>query len=329
MPPIAVAGRALASLIGRLGAGEAGSLSTLLARKASEVGLTKVSADILKIRSVAKVSKQLGRQPQGLRVVGGGNRVIPVWYDDAGNVIKTAATGYGKGGGGIPRNGFKLVGENTSGVGGPGNFPILTKGQQARVLKAEEKFRAAGDLNPRLTAYQSVLRVPGAKGRGALPKADEGVGGEFLKLKDSFVGGAVGRGKEFGAAHPILAGLGAMGTVGFGVSEVGLPLFKGADELVTGRRVGAAFEREQEIRELGRMRLLKDQRMQRDMGSNLARLAAARPDIYNQLAAGQRLPRDGVAIGGAPRQDILEQVALAMSEGAFQQDQPYAPTGAF
>jgi len=67
---------------------------------------------------------------------------------------------------------------------------------------------------------------------------------------------------------------------------------------------------------------LRRQRLERDMAGNAARLAAVAPDLYNQVLAGRRLPRGAVVLGGQPRTDLLEEVAMRMSDNAFRTPDP-------
>lgn len=48
---------------------------------------------------------------------------------------------------------------------------------------------------------------------------------------------------------------------------------------------------------------------------NLAKVAAAMPDVYNQVSAGRRLPKGAVVIGGKPRTDLLTALADSMASG--------------
>lgn len=50
---------------------------------------------------------------------------------------------------------------------------------------------------------------------------------------------------------------------------------------------------------------------------NLLNLQRQAPDLYASVAAGRALPQGGVVIGGAPRQDLLNELGRAMSEGRF------------
>lgn len=62
---------------------------------------------------------------------------------------------------------------------------------------------------------------------------------------------------------------------------------------------------------------MKAQRLQRAMADNMMRLAAANPQLYNQLLVGRALPQGAVVIGGGQRSDFLESVAYQMATGGF------------
>jgi hypothetical protein len=53
------------------------------------------------------------------------------------------------------------------------------------------------------------------------------------------------------------------------------------------------------------------------IGRNLRSLQQSAPDLYASVAAGRKLPQGGVVIGGAPRQDLLNELGRAMSDGRF------------
>jgi hypothetical protein len=55
------------------------------------------------------------------------------------------------------------------------------------------------------------------------------------------------------------------------------------------------------------------------INDNLAQLQAQAPDLYMSVAAGRRLPQGAVVIGGNPRQDLLQQLGMSMSNGDFNQ----------
>lgn len=61
------------------------------------------------------------------------------------------------------------------------------------------------------------------------------------------------------------------------------------------------------------------QALQMSIDDNLAKLQQEAPDLYMRVASGRLLPQGAVVIGGVPRQDLLNQLGLAMSNGRFSQ----------
>jgi hypothetical protein len=61
---------------------------------------------------------------------------------------------------------------------------------------------------------------------------------------------------------------------------------------------------------------MKTQRLQRDMAANTARLAAMDPQLYSEVMAGRRIATGSRVFGGQPRVDLMEQMALRMSQDA-------------
>ena len=87
----------------------------------------------------------------------------------------------------------------------------------------------------------------------------------------------------------------------------GLDLFGGQAQKMTEAR-----RKEEDLQDMIRAR---DQRMRKLRMVNLQRVAATNPDVYNQVAAGRRLPRGAVMIGGRPRTDLLAELADALARG--------------
>lgn len=75
-------------------------------------------------------------------------------------------------------------------------------------------------------------------------------------------------------------------------------------------------------RSMAVMATARARRLRRLMAENTARLAAADPHTYYEVMAGRRLPTGAVVFGGRPRTDLMEQLTLDMSRGAYQ---PQAP----
>lgn len=85
-------------------------------------------------------------------------------------------------------------------------------------------------------------------------------------------------------------------------------LFKAINDIQASR--GAL--RQQEM-----MRQAQQASYQDAIDRNLGRLAQSAPDLYASVAAGRKLPQGGVVIGGAPRQDLLNELGRAMADGRF------------
>jgi hypothetical protein len=52
---------------------------------------------------------------------------------------------------------------------------------------------------------------------------------------------------------------------------------------------------------------------------NLQNMQRYAPDLYMSVAAGRRLPTGAVVLGGENRQDLLNELGRAMSDGRFSQ----------
>ena len=57
----------------------------------------------------------------------------------------------------------------------------------------------------------------------------------------------------------------------------------------------------------------KYEMLQSRMGQSLARLAAVSPQKYQEVMAGRILPQGAVVLGGTPRVDLMEDLALRMA----------------
>ena len=58
------------------------------------------------------------------------------------------------------------------------------------------------------------------------------------------------------------------------------------------------------------------------MSLTAAILASTAPLLYNQILAGRRLPKGASVLGGAPRTDLLEELAYRMSQGQYASGSP-------
>ena len=122
------------------------------------------------------------------------------------------------------------------------------------------------------------------------------------------------RSQEFAAQHPVAAISGELLTLGV----FGPPVAEFTTDLFSTRKLreeGAAIAQAQSI---GLAQRMQQERMSKASASNLAMLAALRPEIYNQVAAGRVLPKGAIVIGGQPDFEGLGAVGSAMAAGAFQ-----------
>jgi hypothetical protein len=106
---------------------------------------------------------------------------------------------------------------------------------------------------------------------------------------------------------------------GIPTAMVGAELLKGAGKAVKEEFTGFDKDLRQQAREMRYQasQQMKARRLQQAMADNMMRLAAANPQLYNQLLAGRPLPNGAVVIGGGQRSDFLESVAYQMATGGF------------
>ena len=64
---------------------------------------------------------------------------------------------------------------------------------------------------------------------------------------------------------------------------------------------------------------LRGAKIEKETARQAAALAATAPHLYNQILAGRTLPQGAVVLGGTPRTDLMEQLALGMASGDFNQ----------
>jgi hypothetical protein len=62
--------------------------------------------------------------------------------------------------------------------------------------------------------------------------------------------------------------------------------------------------------------------LRQETAQNAAILASTAPHLYNQILAGRRLPKGATVLGGAPRTDLLEELAYRMTQGEFASGSP-------
>lgn len=106
---------------------------------------------------------------------------------------------------------------------------------------------------------------------------------------------------------------------GIPTAILGAELAKGAGKAVSEEFTGFDKDLAQRAREMRYQasQQMKARRLQQAMADNMMRLAAANPQLYNQLLVGRTLPQGAVVIGGGQRSDFLESVAYQMATGGF------------
>jgi hypothetical protein len=171
-------------------------------------------------------------------------------------------------------------------------------------------FRA---LKTALTPLGRALAHPHSY--GALTKAELAAGGLGSRLSHMAGTGAV------------YGGLGILGM------DLGAPVFKGISNVAQDAAYGMGYNidlvdtspraftkagrqnymaQQNQLRK-ARARQKKYELLQRRMGQSMARLAAADPQLYQHVVTGRQLPQGAVVLGGAPRVDLMEELALRMA----------------
>ena len=125
---------------------------------------------------------------------------------------------------------------------------------------------------------------------------------------------ARGAGLEFGS--PMSALVSGVPTAMF-LGAVGGDLAKGFKESFTSKPFTDEVKQELQRERIRAAQAMKAQRLQRAMADNMMRLAAANPQLYNQLLVGRVLPQGAVVIGGGQKSDFLDSVAYQMATGGF------------
>lgn len=145
------------------------------------------------------------------------------------------------------------------------------------------------------TVVKKAMPSPGLRslGRGAAKT------GQMAGLDFSSPGSAL----AFGVPTTML-----LGGLGMGVGSAVKESFTGVDKDIQEEMKNRRYQAAQAI---------KAQRLQKAMADNMMRLAAANPQLYNQLMVGRQLPQGAVVLGGGKRSDFLETVAYQMATGAF------------
>lgn len=212
----------------------------------------------------------------------------------------------------------------------------LKKGEEVEGLVAR-----SGWLGVKVKGRKAHIRVPWEEVRKFDPEASRHFGKATSRLAAQEVAaplqqvvggmpfraaapspfGLLGAG-EAAAANPALAGTGAVLTGAFLLPKIvdtatrttmGEAPFAEAAGTELGYR--STLQRIQQQRRIMALRRAEIESIQRTMAENMARLAAVAPHIYNQVLAGQRLPKGAVVLGGDMNTGALEELAMHMMQG--------------
>lgn len=131
--------------------------------------------------------------------------------------------------------------------------------------------------------------------------------------------GVASKAGRFGKA--LVRGGGALGLVGLLATAGGDSLVEGLGNLAdpSRRATRAANEREQreQIRAAEQLMMMSQQRTQRLTEEAMILMATKAPHLFNESAAGRRLPRGATVVGGQPQMDILGQIAGRLASGEY------------
>jgi hypothetical protein len=84
----------------------------------------------------------------------------------------------------------------------------------------------------------------------------------------------------------------------------------------------AAYDLQRQVRDAGLASLTNEAQglsYEDSIQRNLQQIMQRAPDLYMSVAAGRRLPSGAVVLGGAPRQDLLNELGRSMADGRFSQ----------
>lgn len=136
-------------------------------------------------------------------------------------------------------------------------------------------------------------------GPAPIPKAEKSKGGGFRKAG-------------------MVAGLGALATLGGVVgTKLGMRAAKVDESSLLMQALAdiQAQERDSKLAEV--TRVAQAESYEDSIQRNLRSIQRYAPELYMQVAAGRRLPQGAVVLGGAARQDLLNELGRAMADGRF------------
>jgi len=108
----------------------------------------------------------------------------------------------------------------------------------------------------------------------------------------------------------------------FGKQTIVDPIVESMQENPYGDAIQNAKRRYETQREGLRLKT-QAENLQRRMMKASMQLAATDPHLYNEVMAGRSLPKDAVVFGGQARTDLMEELAMGMAQGQFE-EQPTA-----
>jgi len=201
------------------------------------------------------------------------------------------------------------------------NHPLYLRNEiEGSVVKGRRTARL-NDINRRASAE---IRLPSGRTvtakmiRTRYNEIKAGQKAKKAKLQAEFGGNAANIGRAFKAGYAgnggPLMGLAAL-AAGTGVGMVAKHFGEVRDENKL------RLEGVQQQAQRDSLTLMQNQGMkahlQNSISENLMRLQSESPELYARVSAGRVLPQGAVVIGGAPRQDLLQQLGMSMSNNEF------------
>jgi hypothetical protein len=116
------------------------------------------------------------------------------------------------------------------------------------------------------------------------------------------------------------AGVGALALLGGNALKNSIMRSMGATDEQLMQKALADLQAQQQRQELnGLVQQAQTSSYQDSIQRNLQNMQRYAPDLYMSVAAGRRLPTGAVVLGGENRQDLLNELGRAMSDGRFSQ----------
>ena len=128
------------------------------------------------------------------------------------------------------------------------------------------------------------------------------------------------KGKRRNRRIAVGAGVGALALLGGNALKNSIMRSMGATDEQLMQKALADLQAQQRQQELGGLvRKAQSASYQDSIQRNLQNMQRYAPDLYMSVAAGRRLPTGAVVLGGENRQDLLNELGRAMSDGRFSQ----------